>query len=283
MKEKYTDSLLTRDDIDEAFRLSSEVGWNQTKSEWVRLIELNPDTCFTIREKGRLVGTATLATFGTDLGWIGMVIVDRSHRGRGMGKQLLERVINVGREQGCDIVGLDATDQGRRLYRQYNFCDVRPIDRWAGRLAGPEKSGAVENLKENHLDEALRLDLQWSGCDRGKLIRHLFNEDSVRGWGVIRKNQLKGMAFVREGREYDHLGPIVTDTTEGFTDLLSEASRVLRGQPVLLDCIRRAESSALLRERGLEVQRSLTRMTLDEPRKVLDHPKLRAAVSFEWG
>src|SRR6056297_1870196 len=112
MKKEYADSLLTQDDIDEAFRLSSQVGWNQTKSEWARLIELNPETCFAIRDEERLVGTATLATFGTYLGWIGMVIVDQSCRGLGMGKQLLETVIAAGREQGCDIIGLDATDQG---------------------------------------------------------------------------------------------------------------------------------------------------------------------------
>lgn len=283
MKKEYADSLLTQDDIDEAFRLSSQVGWNQTKSEWARLIELNPETCFAIRDEERLVGTATLATFGTYLGWIGMVIVDQSCRGLGMGKQLLETVIAAGRKQGCDIIGLDATDQGRPLYRQYGFCDVRAIDRWSGRLTGRAKDEAVVNLKEHHLAEALRLDRQWSGCDRGRLIRHLFYEDTVRGLGWIPKNKLKGMAFIREGREYDHLGPIMADTMKGFTDLLSEASRVLGGQPVLLDCIRREETSTLLREREMNVQRSLTRMTLDEPGDVLDHPKLRAAVSFEWG
>ncbi|WP_372638792.1 GNAT family N-acetyltransferase [Fodinibius sp.] len=283
MKQRYTDSILTQDDIDEAFRLSSQVGWNQTKSEWARLIELNPETCFAIRDNKRLVGTATLAAFGTDLGWIGMVIVDKSYRGMGMGKQLLERAIDAGREQECDIIGLDATDQGRRLYKQYGFCDVRPIDRWMGGLSHSTENNRAEKMNENHLSQAIRLDRQWSGCDRGNLIRHLFSETTVRKWGVTRKNQLKGMMFIRGGREYFHLGPIVTDTTEGFTDLLSEASRVLRGEPVLLDCIRCRETSALLRERGLKVQRSLTRMTLDEPRDVLAHPKLRAAVSFEWG
>lgn len=283
MEKKYADSLLRQDDINEAFRLSSQVGWNQTKSEWTRLIELNPESCFAIRGKKQLVGTATLATFGTDLGWIGMVIVDPSFRGLGIGKQLLERVIAAGRKQRCDTIGLDATDQGRRLYKQYGFCDVRPIDRWSGRLSAPEKSDALENLRECHLDEALRLDLKWSGCDRGALIRHLFKEDAVRGWGLICKNNLRGMMFLREGRACAHLGPVVSDTLQGFAGLLDQASRVLRGEPVLLDCIRRRKTADLLRERGLKVQRSLTRMTLDEPREVLDHPKLRAAVSFEWG
>lgn len=284
MKKEDTVSLLTKEEVDEAVRLSSQVDWNQTESDWVRLIELNPESCFLYRENNQIVGTATLATYGSHLGWIGMVIVDKSHRGMGIGRHLLEAVIEAGREQRCDIIGLDATDQGRRLYKQYGFCDVQPIDRWSGILLYKKADSClVESLKGYHLSEALQLDFQWTGYDRSKLIRHLFNDEAVRGLGLIRKGQLKGIAFIREGQQYFHLGPILANTLKDYADLLNKAARILQNRPVLVDSIRREETTALLRERGLKVQRRLTRMTLDKPRQVLDNPKLRTAVSFEWG
>lgn len=283
MKKKCSVSLLKRKDIDKALHLSTQAGWNQTEDDWIRLLELNPETCFLFRLNGQVVGSATLAIFGSDLAWIGMIIVDQNYRGMGIGKQALETVINEGRKRSFKVIGLDATDQGRTLYKEYGFYDVHPIDRWKGSLRPLHRNNTTHVLEEKHMEELLQLDLQWSGFDRSKLIRRFFDEKEVLGHGLTRDGKIRGFTFIRPGRQYRHLSPLVADTEEDYAELLDASARSLNGIPVYFDAIRRQESTDLLTQYGLRVERRLTRMTLEEPSNVLNKPKLRAAVAFEWG
>ncbi len=284
MHEALTASLLQRSDIPEATRLSEAAGWNQTETDWERLLNLNPDTCFVFRSDGRVAGTGALAVFGQGLAWIGMVIVDPPFRGQGIGKHILETLIQEARQKKYEVIGLDATDQGRRLYIRNGFHDVEPIDRWAGQLEDQGHGGGVQPLDEAGLEQAAALDRAWAEHERGPLLRHLFREEDVQALALpSREKGLRGFAFLRPGRRFWHLGPALAETEEGFAALLDGAARRLEGRPVLVDALRRECGSALLGERGLEIQRELTRMTLDTPRAVMSRPEVRAAVAFEWG
>ncbi|MEX0680390.1 MAG: GNAT family N-acetyltransferase [Balneolales bacterium] len=285
MTDHYTRSisLLRAHDIKEAVQLSTQAGWNQTDADWARLLELNPESCFLLRLDGRIAATSTLATFDTELAWVGMVIVDLSHRGKGIGTCMLEKAIRTGQQMGYKIIGLDATEQGRRLYRHYGFHDIKPIDRWAGKIRPAGPGNDVHLLEERHVHDVVELDLQWCGYDRRKLIQRFFHEKTIQGLGISRDGRLQGFAFLRPGRQFHHLGPLLAATNEDFTNLLDAATHALHGQSVLVDALRREETSILLKERGLTIQRQLMRMTLNEGRKIFNNPELRIAVSFEWG
>ncbi len=80
--------------------LSSKVGWNQMEADWARLMRVWPGGCFVGMECERIVATATLADYGGEAGWIGMVIVDEAYRGKGISKAMLDKVIEYGDELG---------------------------------------------------------------------------------------------------------------------------------------------------------------------------------------
>jgi hypothetical protein len=76
---------------------------------------------------------------------------------------------------------------------------------------------------------------------------------------------------------------LVAESERDFATLLDGAADSLGQKPVIVDALRREESALLLKERGLQVQRRLTRMTLGEPKSILCDRRLRLAVAFEWG
>ncbi len=275
--------LLQKVDVPEAYRLSTQAKWNQTESDWLRLLDHNPENCFIFRKNNQSVGTATIAAFGRELAWIGMIIVDQALRGQEIGQYILKTVIHVARQQGYKIIGLDATGQGRRLYQHHGFHDVSPIDRWSGVMKISQPVKTVCPIDEKLLQEVIRLDRHWSGCDRSRLLQLLYLEKSVQSLGLIRDNVLRGFTFIRPGRNFRHLGPLLAESKEDFSVLLDAASVILQGQPVLADALRRQETSTILKQQGLEIQRRLIRMTLDEAQPALMDPRLRLSVSFEWG
>src|SRR5262245_45751116 len=86
-------------DIPAALLLSTQAGWNQLDADWRRLIDLWPETCIAGCEDGKLVATGTLATYGADIAWVGMILVDESCRGRGLGGAIFDAIIALADER----------------------------------------------------------------------------------------------------------------------------------------------------------------------------------------
>lgn len=74
--------------------------------------------------RGAVIGSVTTIRY-ENVAWISMLLVDPAWRGRGVGRALLERALDALADVAC--VKLDATPEGRRLYRHYGFAEER---RW---------------------------------------------------------------------------------------------------------------------------------------------------------
>jgi predicted GNAT family acetyltransferase len=228
---------------------------------------------------GRLVATATVVSFGRTAQWIGMVLVDESMRGRGLGSTMFTRVIDLARERGGDAVGLDATDLGRPVYLKQGFADVAPIDRWSGILRATGPSDGLERVDRSTFDDVATLDRAACGADRSEFLLHLMNEPDVVGVTLPGS----GFGFLRPGRTRGHVGPLVASDDAVCSRLLSRLAGLAQGSEVLLDALRSPGTSALLNRHGLEVARKLTRMTFGRPQPLLMGDPVRAIVSFEYG
>jgi GNAT superfamily N-acetyltransferase len=275
---------LGHDDVDAAYRLSASVGWNQTRADWRRLLDLNPTGCFTIRAEGRLVATATLAAYAEQVGWVGMVIVDEAFRGLGLGTTMLRRVIDHGHETGTTRLGLDATPFGRSLYEKHGFETVGGIDRWGGALGAPVEASGARALRDEDLPDLLALDRRACGVDRGPLLRYLLQEEANRAWVVRGADGLQAFAVLRPGRQHAQLGPLVATSHAGIQELFDIVAQELAGGTVLMDALRRESTAQALSARGLHRQRELTRMHLRSlPVGALHGEAVILASGLEWG
>jgi ribosomal protein S18 acetylase RimI-like enzyme len=79
------------------------------------------------RVSGKLVGTATLVTFPLPSGWRGHVddvVVDRSMRGRGVARLLLQRMTELAESRGLrtlDLTSRPSRESALRLYKSVGF------------------------------------------------------------------------------------------------------------------------------------------------------------------
>jgi N-acetylglutamate synthase-like GNAT family acetyltransferase len=84
-------------------------------------------------ESGKQVVFARLVTDRTYFAWLSDVFVDRSARGRGLSKLLMERIVADAEEMGLKRVVL-ATDDAQGLYRQFGFDDIGDQYSWMYRV-----------------------------------------------------------------------------------------------------------------------------------------------------
>src|SRR5438309_6999911 len=86
---------LTSADLAFADSLRAMAGWNQTRADWQRFLDLSPQGCLLAECEGYPVATATTIVYGQELGWIGMMLVHPDFRMRGIARVLMEHCIQI--------------------------------------------------------------------------------------------------------------------------------------------------------------------------------------------
>jgi GNAT superfamily N-acetyltransferase len=235
-----------------ALRLSAMAGWNHTSQDWLRLIELEPEGCFGIALDGEIVATTTTTCYGEALAWIGMVVTDPNHRGRGFARRLMEHALAFLRARGVAWVKLDATDMGQPLYRRLGFEDEGPIQRWARPSSG--WSAPPTSVRSFVLDPDL--DASAFGADRSRLLLAL----AAGGEAAC----LTGaFAMGRSGDRSSFFGPCVTREPEQARSLLEWYLARHPGEEISWNILLgNQEALRLARTSGFEPRRELMRMAL---------------------
>jgi GNAT superfamily N-acetyltransferase len=190
--------------------LSEAEGWNQTENDWNRLAGDPANTCLVAEYMHRIVGTATAMNYANDVAWIGMVIVDKEFRGRGISKMILSGLI---RELGsCRSVKLDATPAGQPVYEKFGFKAEYVIYRMTNLCVGnneSEKSDVTpEPLHFRDIPEIALLDRSTFGAERTSLLTSLIKESPGKSWSIRKNGRITGIVLGRNGKRYNQIGPV---------------------------------------------------------------------------
>ena len=126
MEIKYNDFLISDDkskiQIDKVCSLLNKSYWAENRPRDVIEKSIENSICFGVYCNDELVGFARCVTDYSTVYWLADVIVDDDYRKLGIGKALVEAVINHDELKGC--FGILATRDAHGLYEQYGFKTV---------------------------------------------------------------------------------------------------------------------------------------------------------------
>jgi GNAT superfamily N-acetyltransferase len=244
-----------------ARHLSEQSRWNQNELDWRRLFQLSPGGCFGAFLAGRLVGTVTTLTYGTQLAWIGMMLVDPDYRRRGLGTRLMQAAIERLQRLGVAAVKLDATPAGRPLYETLGFRAEGSVERWEG-LGQRRQEMNWPVWKESFRPFLYDFDHLAFGADRSALLTSLIADSPPAPLVALdAQGELDGFALARPGRQAFYIGPVAARSSRTALALLDEMLGRLAGNKIYLDFNTTCGlSSKWLADRGLVKQRDLTQM-----------------------
>jgi len=257
---------LVDSDLQFADSIRELAGWNQLPQDWLRLLQHDSDGCFLAEWEGRPAGTATTTAYGTDLAWIGMVIVHPDLRRHGIGRALLHHCIAHLQEKKVACIKLDATPLGKTVYDQLGFVDEWSLARWEaeGLHLNAEGSAQTEWLGQEPTPPLLQLDRGAFGVNRERMLQAL----AAQSEAVLHRTpdgKLDGYGMLRPGRNAFYLGPIVATSDHAGEAIARALLHRARGQRVFWDAPdATAGAVALAKELGFTQQRVLTRMHLGE-------------------
>jgi predicted GNAT family acetyltransferase len=258
---------LTPDDINSAFALSEEAGWNQTVQDWQLMLQHGQG--FGIEsKKGQLVATALTLPHGNQLAWISMVLVTGSFRKQGLATQLLNSCVNSLSSQSI-IPLLDATEAGIMVYRKIGFKPLYGLQRLIREENSPlpsfdQQPVAIRPMAESDLPKILDHDQVVFGGDRSAVLRHLHAQQPSCALMAEQHGTIRGYVMAREGNHAFHIGPVVAPDPEAARHLICQVLQGING-PVYIDAMDlHSDFQSWLRELGFIRQRSFTRMVLGD-------------------
>jgi GNAT superfamily N-acetyltransferase len=200
---------LQPDDLPAALKLTQAEQWSHRLEDWQFHHRLGRGWAVCDEEDGALLGAASWWAYGDDFGSVGLVLVERGQQGKGIGRRLMNLIIE---EAGSRSLQLVATKAGLKLYHQCGFREVGGIEQRQGVPAplssAPTPSGVtVRKTAPSDLAALCDLDAAALGAERPDVIAAV----AAAGAGVAaeRDGRLTGFAAIRQSGRGALIGPVV--------------------------------------------------------------------------
>lgn len=255
-------------DIPAGLALCRAAGWNQTREDWELFLSLGRRAgVVAVDEDGEVRGTAATIRYEDHFCWIGMVLVDPSRRGEGIGRRLLEEALELVADVAT--VKLDATPAGRKIYVKLGFTDEYPISRMELGAIPFERlpESRARPLAQEDMFSVTDFDRDVFGANRSGLLKAIVKRTSDYSFVYYQGDEIRAYCLGRLGYRFTHIGPVVATDFESARHVVSAALRNCQGMPVIIDALHHAtEWRAWLSELGFVEQRPLIRMYRGENR-----------------
>lgn len=244
-------TALRADHLPDAVRQSAALGWPYREADWRFAFDLGSG--FAVEAGGRLVATALWWPYGETHASVGMIIVDASMRGQGLGRALMGALLDAARNR---TVFLNATQEGLPLYTQLGFVAGGQVFQHQAVLPAQAvlatASAGVRPMHASDGERVRRLDLAATGMDRTALLDALFTAGTAmvvdHGAGV------SAYACAREFGGGVVIGPVVASGAHAAADamdLIAALAGRSRGRFLRIDVTEASGLSAWLAEMGL--------------------------------
>lgn len=105
--------------------------WITDLQELEFLLNTYANGCLAVLCKGQLAGFITAIRYVRSA-WIGNLLVLPEYRNKGLGRALIEKVLQSLDNSGCETVWLTASADGIHLYETLGFMQIDTVQRWRG-------------------------------------------------------------------------------------------------------------------------------------------------------
>ncbi len=219
------------EDLTEGLRLTQAESWSYRLEDWSLHFRLGKGW-IACDAGGRVLGTALWWPYGERYATVGLVVVDRHQQGKGIGRKLMNAVME---DAGARSLQLVATRAGMRLYEQCGFREQGAICQHQGVAAAttlPLETGTASlcAVTSAELATIAHWEADAFGTDRTSVLAAVLA--SGEGLLASRHGRLAGYALAREAGRGTTIGPVVAEderlAIEMVARLLQRRSGIMR-------------------------------------------------------
>jgi GNAT superfamily N-acetyltransferase len=225
-------------DIQFAVDLTAKEGWGIPPRDFRRILRLDPRGSFVALEGNRRLGVATTTSYGRDVAWIGNVVVSKKFRGKHIGQQLVERMIEHLSGNRVRHIALYSFRENVPFYKRLNFAEGPKFLRLR-RASKRHSRSSAERVMRMPLtfSSVLEMDRVAFGADRARLLDLMIR--SRYAWiQSYSDGPSASYMLVKRYEDMNELGPWVSfrSAPAKLNLLLESALSKAQSKPVEVSC-----------------------------------------------
>lgn len=277
--------LLRREELNIVLEWAAAEGWNPGIADAAAFWAADPEGFWGMEHDGKLIGSASIVSYGGQLGFVGLFIVVPEFRGRGYGsafwKFFIDRLsqrLNPGAS-----AALDGVFAMQAYYGRSGFAFSHRNLRMEGTGVAGDRDRRLIALTDLPFDDVLSYDEAHFCAGRPEFLKHWINPVGGLGLGFIEGGRLLGCGVVRPCRKGFKIGPLFADTPEIAEILFTALSAQAPGQPLFLDIPENNPAAVALAARhGMKEGFGCARMVMGPP-MTMPWGNIFGVTTFELG
>lgn len=211
---KITIRKMRKEDLPPVVALINAEGWEYDMVDVGRILEIDPDDSVTATSGDEVVGAVTVACH-EGRGVLGHVVVKDGWRKKGIGKDMMIKVIGKLDAKGIAIIELYSVPDAVKFYIQHGFRKIGDLMIFVGSIKTPIATtpSKVEmgDLTAKDLESVKVLDRRIVGFERGNIIEKLMIPNLRESVGLFDEGRLVGFALGRLSGVTAEIGPWIME------------------------------------------------------------------------
>jgi GNAT superfamily N-acetyltransferase len=280
-KNKVTIEVMDEHEVAVAIDWARREGWNPGVHDATCFYHADPNGFYAAKLDGEIVATASLVKYSPDFCFEGLYIVKPEFRGRGIGRQIQQFVLNAAK--GSNL-GLDGVIAMQQRYEQYGLRLAYGNTRYMGTATRTDPSDNLLVIQPGNLAEIADYDRKIFPADRLPFLKcWLFQNDAASLMAKDAAGKICGYGVIRRCMQGNKIGPLFADDAATAELLFDGLTATVAGEAIFLDAPQpNTEAIALTKRKGMTAVFSTLRMySKAQPQVPLD--KVFGVTSFELG
>ena len=228
---KTTIKEMRKEDLPLVLDLINAEGWDYDLVDVERILEIDPEDSVTAVSGREIVGGITVACH-EGRGVLGHVVVRHGWRKKGIGKDMMIRVIEKLEAKRIAIIELYSVPTAVEFYKQLGFRKIGDLMIFVGSIRTPiattPSMAEIGDLTPQDLESVKDLDRKITGFERGNIIEKLMLPNLGHSVGLFEGDRLVGFALGRMSGNSAEIGPWImeksnkNDATALFTAAMNK-------------------------------------------------------------
>lgn len=215
---KTTTREMRKEDLPLVLDLINAEGWDYDLVDVERILEIDPEDSVTAVSGREIVGGITVACH-EGRGVLGHVVVKHGWRKKGIGKDMMVRVIENLEARRIAIIELYSVPTAVEFYKQFGFRKIGDLMIFVGSIRTPiattPSKAEIGDLTAQDLESVKDLDRKVTGFERGNIIEKLMLPNLRHSVGLFEGGRVVGYALGRKGgdssEDSSEIGPWIME------------------------------------------------------------------------
>ena len=263
-----------------AVNWAAKEGWNPGINDAALFYLADPNGFFVGEVDGEIVAVGSAVRYDSHYAFCGLYIVAPAHRGKGYGLKLTKHRLAYCEERN---VGIDGVLENVDIYKRIGYVPYYQNKRFQKIAQASTKSGAITEVREEHIPAILNYDIQCFGAPREAFLSAWLMQEYGRAVCVLENGQVTGYGVRRKCQQGYKVGPLFADTPDIASTIFRALQHDISGEIIILDVPENNGSAVKLAEaENMEVVFATSRM-YQKGMPNVDSDKIFGITTFELG